>query len=180
MGDNQASVGFYCSAPLIRWRICDASPHLGTHGCVNCRTNYRFPWQHIESSLIFRRWTGRRRPFRFIRQKNLNQAAHNSLRILNWMHEFGCWNLISPNERHNYSETTIANSRKTTYYIDPMGGTYALSDSVHPLHIICWTVHRQNDSEDGCPFSWFSSTVKIVFSPATSIELKSSRERVKS
>jgi hypothetical protein len=34
----------------------------------------------------------------------------------------GCWNLISPNERHNYSETTIANSRKTTYYIDPMGG----------------------------------------------------------
>jgi hypothetical protein len=77
----------------------------------------------------------------------------------------GCWNLISPNERHNYSETTIANSRKTTYYIDPMGRMYALSDSVHPLHIICWTVHRQNDSEDGCSFSWFSSTVKIVFFP---------------
>jgi hypothetical protein len=36
----------------------------------------------------------------------------------------GCWNLISPNERHNYSETTIANSRKTTYYIDPMGGRF--------------------------------------------------------
>ncbi len=131
MGDNQASVGFYCSAPLIRWRICDASPILALMGVSTAALIIAS--HGTESSLIFRRWTGRR-PFRFIRQKNLNQAAQWSRYIAEC--EFACWNLISPNERHNYSETTIANSRKTILIL-----WGALCLTVHPLHMV-WFIDK--------------------------------------
>lgn len=63
MGHNQRVCGGafdWCRAQLIRGRagiLVFTRPHLGTHGCVSCRTNY--PSNDTESSLICRRrrWT---------------------------------------------------------------------------------------------------------------------------